>query len=415
LSDKIRIDDLGSPVLTEIQRTALEAAAATPVEMTVDAVLAVARRRTGLEDFGDERFVDRLRLWLDEVDADPTRTQLGKAMVFRMCARFATARLKVLDLLTRHPEIHDVRIEAPLIVVGLPRSGTTHLVNLLASDERFRSMPLWESYDPVDPQFDRVPGRVDDRRQRALREWEGGKALLPLQRLLHPMEPDHIHEECELQGIDFGGYVLEWIAHVPGWRDHYLAEDQTPRYEFMRDVLKVLQWQRGPSRWVLKSPQHLEQLGPLMSTFPDATVVMTHRDPLSVIQSAATMVAYSARVQRTKVDPGSVFDYWVDRIEHMLRASVRDRHLLPANRTVDVFFSEFMADELGTLERIYEAHGLPFAPQRAAAQTYLADHPRGKDGQVVYDIRADFGADPEVVRKRFAFYEDAFPIQQEVR
>ena len=278
MAEKLRIDDLAEPVLTGIQRAALQAASENPTDMRVDAVLEVAGRRTGLTDFGDEGFIERLRLWLDEVDGDPTRTELGKASVFRMCTRLATARLKVRDLLVRHPEIHDVRIEAPLIVVGLPRSGTTHLVNMLATDARFRSLPLWENYEPVDPRFDRSPRQEDDRRQRTLNEWDRSKALLPLQQLLHPMEPDHVHEECELQGIDFGGYMLEWMARVPRWRDRYFAEDQTPRYEYMRDVLKVLQWQHGPNRWVLKSPQHLEQLGPLMATFPDATIVMTHRD-----------------------------------------------------------------------------------------------------------------------------------------
>lgn len=415
MTERIIIDDLAAPVLSEVQRAAVAAAEAHPVELRTDAVLEVARRRTGLDDFGDDDFVERLALWLADVDADPTRTALGRAMVFRMCARYATGRLKVHDLLQRHPEIHDERIDAPLVVVGLPRSGTTHLVNLLASDPRLRSMPLWESYEPVDPRRERVPAPEDDRRDRTLKEWESGKSLLPLTQLLHPMEPDHVHEECELQGMDFGGYMLEWVARVPRWRDRYLAEDQTPRYEYMRDVLKVLQWQRGPRRWVLKSPQHLEQLSPLMSVFPDATVVMTHRDPLSVIQSAATMIAYSARIAHTTVDAGAIFEYWVSRIEQMLRASLRDRHLLPADRTVDVFFTDFMGDQLGTVERIYQAHGLPFDDQRPIAEEYLARHPRGKDGQVVYDIRRDFGADPELVRKRFEFYQDAFPVQWEVR
>jgi hypothetical protein len=333
-------------------------------------------------------------------------------MVFAMCVRLASARLRLFELFRRHPEIHEERIDRPLVVVGLPRSGTTHLVNLLAGDPRLRSMPLWENFQPVDPRL--VGGDVDDRRDRAAREWEGGRALLPLMQALHPMEPDHVHEECELQGLDFGGYMLEWIAHVPRWRDHYLSEDQTPRYEFMRDVLKAAQWQRGPRRWVLKSPQHLEQLGPLLATFPDATIVVTHRDPLSVVQSAATMVAYSARVKQEHVDPVAIGDYWLERIETMLRALVRDRHLLPEGRVEQVEFSSFMADELGTVERIYARHRMDFEPQREAAQGYLRDHPRGAHGSVGYDLRADFGIDPAVARERFAFYQDAFPHRIEV-
>lgn len=224
-----------------------------------------------------------------------------------------------------------------------------------------------------------------------------------------------MHEECELQGPDFGGYMLEWVANVPRWRDHYLAEDQTPRYEYMKLVLKALQWQRGPERWVLKSPQHLEQLGPLMSTFPDATIVVTHRDPLSVVLSAATMGAYAARISSRVVRPPEIFEYWVDRIERMLRSSVRDQGLYPAGRTIHVQFGEFMRDEIGIVERIYTAHGMDFEPQRLAAEEFIAAHPRGKDGRVVYDMKQDFGADPDAIRERFDFYFDEFDVPVEVR
>lgn len=415
MTETIRIRDLADPALTPVQRAALDAAAAHPVDLTVDAVLEVARRRTGLDDFGDDDFRDRLALWLAEVDADANRTALGRAQVFRLVTRYATARVKLVDLFARHPEIADEPLEAPLVVLGLPRSGTTHLVNLLAADARLQSLPLWESYEPVGPQHHRRPEAEDKRRARALADHETSALLLPYQQAMHPMAPDHIHEEIELQGPDFGGYMLEWIAHVPGWRDAYLAADQTPRYRWMRRTLQAIQWMRGDRRpWVLKSPQHLEQLGPLLATFPDATLVVTHRDPLSVVQSAATMVAYASRLSAHRVDPPAIFDYWADRIERMLAASIRDRALLPAGRTVDVLFHEFMADEIGTLERIYAVAGLDFEVQRAAAQRYLDAHPRGQGGRVDYDMRADFHADPAAVRRRFAFYAEAFAVREEV-
>ncbi|WP_107656727.1 sulfotransferase family protein [Nocardia suismassiliense] len=416
MTDTIRIRDLMDPVLSPVQRAALEAAAAHPVDLTVDAVLDSARRRTGLSDFGEHDFRDRLGLWLAEAGADANRTALGRAQVFRLVTRYATTRLKLVDLFARHPEIADEPLAAPIVVVGLPRSGTTHLVNLLAADPACQSLPLWESYEPVGPQHERLPASRDDRRARALAEYERSVLLLPHQQAMHPMEPDHVHEEIELQGPDFGGYMLEWVAHVPGWRDAYLAEDQTPRYRWMRRTLQAIQWMRGDRRrWVLKSPQHLEQLGPLLATFPDATVVVTHRDPLSVVQSAATMIAYSARLSTQRVDPRAIFGYWTDRIERMLSTSVRDRPLLPAGRTVDVYFHEFMADELGTLARIYATAGLDFATQRAAAQRYLDEHPRDRGGRIAYDLRADFDADPAVVRQRFDFYARTYPVREEVR
>jgi hypothetical protein len=153
---------------------------------------------------------------------------------------------------------------------------------------------------------------------------------------------------------------------------------------------------------------------PLLATFPDATIAITHRDPVAVIQSAITMLAYGERVRRTRLDLPALAAYWIDRIERLLRACVRDRDRLPAARSVDVLFHEFMADERGTVARIYERAGLPMTVEAAASvDAFLADNVRGKHGQVVYDLPGDFGVDPGEVRRRFDFYFARFPIRVE--
>ncbi|HUY23380.1 MAG TPA: sulfotransferase [Acidimicrobiales bacterium] len=415
---RIRITDLREPELTDVQRAALDHGERHPVELTVDAVLAAAVERTDLADFGADDFRARLGLWLDEVDADPERTGLGRMMLFRDCVRYAGNRLRIRDLLTRHPEILDVEIASPIVVVGLPRSGTTHLVNLIAADRRLRSLPLWESYEPV-PGPDDAPAAspaADPRYRRAEQDWKGMEAMLPVMAAMHPMRPDHVHEELELQLPDFSSYQLEWVARAPRWRDHYLAHDQTPHYGYLKTVLQILQWRRPGERWVLKSPQHLEQLGPLLATFPDATVVVTHRDPVSVVQSAATMMAYAARMSYRTPEPDWYLTYWTDRIRRLLEASLRDGHLVPADRRADVLFHEFMADDEATVERIYETAGLAVTDgARAQIRAYVAGHPRDKDGQVAYDLRVDFGVRPDEVRAHFSFYHDAVPVEVEVR
>jgi hypothetical protein len=412
----IRIEDLAEPVLSDHQRDALAFGESVATEMTVAAVLAAAVERTGLDDFGADDFRDRLARWLDEIDRDPERTGLGRLILFNDCVRYAANRLRILDLLERHPEIRDEQIVAPIIVVGLPRSGTTHLVNLIAADPRLRSLPLWESYEPVPaPDEPATRDEKDPRHRRCADAWAAMQQTVPLLAAMHPMAPDHVHEELELQLPDFTSYELEWVARVPAWRDHYLATDQTPHYAWLKTVLQVLQWYAPGERWVLKSPQHLEQLGPLLATFPDATVVVTHRDPVSVIQSAATMLAYGARMSYRYTRPEWYLSYWADRIERLLSASVRDRHLLPTDRSIDVLFHEFMADDLATVERVYDVAGLPMAAEaRTAIRSYLAGHERGRDGQVVYDVRRDFGAEPAELRAAFGFYLDRFPVIEEV-
>ena len=413
---QIRIDDLAQPRLTPAQKAAVSYGETQKVELTVDAVLAEAAARSGLDDFGPDDFTERLSLWLAEMDADEQRTGLGRLMMFGDCARYAGNRLRVLDLLARRPEILEVEIRRPIIVVGLPRSGTTHLVNLIAADQRLRSLPLWESYEPV-PDGREAPGPagVDPRWHRCQQSWDAMKTTLPHMVSMHPMAPDHIHEELELQNSDFSNYQLEWVARCPKWRDYYLAHDQTPHYQWLLSNLKILQWLRPRERWVLKSPQHLEQLGPLLATFPDATIVMTHRDPVSVVQSAATMMTYAARLSYRTPRPDFYVDYWRQRIRRLLEASVRDRALLPVDRTCDVMFHELAADDLANVERIYEVAGLPMtAAARSQISSYVSSHERGHDGQVVYDLQQDFGVSPDDVRADFGFYFDRFPVRQEV-
>jgi hypothetical protein len=242
------------------------------------------------------------------------------------------------------------------------------------------------------------------------------KAVAPLTALMHDRPPWSIEEDCELVDLDFCSYTLEWHARVPTWRDHYLALDQRPHYEFLRRQLQVLSHLRGPSRWVLKTPQHLEQLSPLLDVFPDATIAFTLRDPVAVLQSAITMLAYGDRLRRKRIDADELASYWVDRVERLLRAAVRDAHLIPPDQRVDVEFGEFMADDLGMAGRILRVAGLELTEEaRTQLSAYLAGNPRGKEGRVVYDLRNDFGLEPGDLYDRFAFYFDAFPqIRPEV-
>jgi hypothetical protein len=414
MANDLSIDDLLEPQLTDAQRGALAYGDANPVILTQDAVLTAARERTGLDDFGADDFRERLDILLAEWNADVDLTNLWRGSLFNYAVRYASNRLLIHDTLKRHPEIHDERIERPVIIAGLPRSGTTHLVNLLAADPRLHSLPLWESYEPVPLPGEAPVDGVDPRYKRCADAWAASQITAPLQAAMHPMNPDHIHEELELMGPDFASYNFEWLSIAPKWRDHYYATDQTPHYEYMKTVLKLLQWRHGAKRWVLKCPQHLEQLPVLKAVFPDAVVAITHRDPVAVIQSAVTMQAYSSRLQRKRLDPAALVTYWSDRVEHLLRACMADRPVWPEAQSIDVPFHEFMADDLGMAEKILVKAGLPLNDEaRRALAAYIADHPRGKEGRMIYHLERDFGVRPDELRQRFAFYFDAFPVKAE--
>lgn len=418
MSESIRVTDLAQPQLSELQKAALAYGEKLNIDWSPQSILDEARNKTGLIDFGPMDFVDRLGLLCNEWGNDHALTGIGQLSLRNKLLQFAVNRLLIQDTLNRHPEIRDIPIEKPVIVAGLPRSGTTHLLNLLAADSRLRALPLWESYEPVPTPGEAPVDGMDPRYKRCADQWAMMQQMTPYLAAMHPMNPDHIHEELELMGPDFASYNFEWLAHSPKWRDDYYAHDQTPHYDYMKTVLKVLLWQQRktnrPTRWVLKCPQHLEQLPVLQKTFPDATLIVTHRDPVAVIQSTVTMLAYGQRINRKQVLMRELVDYWSDRIEHLLRACVRDRGLWSADTSIDVPFHQFMADETSTLQGIYTTAGLPLNEQaRAEHAAFMGDHPRGKHGRMVYDLKGDFGVDPDQLRERFAFYFDAFPVKAE--
>jgi hypothetical protein len=227
------------------------------------------------------------------------------------------------------------------------------------------------------------------------------------------MHPDRIHEEIELLGIDYSTKFFELLGVVPRWDEYYQSHDQTPHYEYLRKVLQALQWLRGPDRWVLKSPQHMEQFGPLKKVFPDATFIIPHRDPISSIVSLATMNIYSARMSRDPVRPVELGQRFADQVETMLRACVRDRDELPEAQTLDVLFQEFMADDISMVERIYEVADHPMTPEvRDAMRNFMKSHQRGKYGRVAFDLGA-VGLDRDDLRERTRSYSDRFGVELE--
>lgn len=418
--EPIRIDDLRNPVLTDVQREALEEAECHPVELSEDAVLKAARQATGLTDFGPDDFRDRLQQSLVRASDNTNITAFGRASIFHQCVRSAITRLRLENLLSRHPEIHDVSIREPIIIAGPPRSATTHLHGLLGADSRLRSLPLWESAEPIPPPNHTIaPNGVDPRLERYV-DMQERQALLPHTVAMFESDPYGVAEETFLMKADFpsGSWTsqYEYMDIESQVHGHRNTSTWISHYKYMKTMLKALQWQRGPDRWVLKSPLHSLQLSPLLATFPDATIVMTHRDPVAEIQSGAMASAYISRLYYRQVDIDAVFSRWVKLIEGMLHASMRDRHLIPEGRLVDVLFHQFMNEKLRTVERIYATADLELTDkQRERMATFLSEHRRGKNRRICYDLRCHFGIDPAALRTGFDFYVRSFPIEIEVQ
>ena len=300
------------------------------------------------------------------------------------------------------------------MIVGLPRTGTSHLHNLISSDPALRSLPYWEALEPVlPPSAQPAPGEPDPRFANTQVGLDMIEAAAPLFERMHEMTVDNVHEEIQLLAIDFSSMLFETMAVMPTWRDYYLDHDQTPHYGYLKQVLQVLTWLRGGERWVLKSPQHCEQIRPLLNVFPDATFVVTHRDPVSVTASVVTMLTYAARMSVEHPEPSVYGPYWAQRVEDLLQACERDRDLIPDGQAIDVRFHEFMADDFAMVERIYDVAGQPMtSAARSGMNAFLDAHPRGKFGTVVYDL-TDFGIDPDERRRAMKSYAERFGTADE--
>jgi hypothetical protein len=179
--------------------------------------------------------------------------------------------------------------------------------------------------------------------------------------------------------------------------------------------MQVLSWLHGPRRWVLKCPQHMEQLAAINAVFPDASFVLTHRDPVASLRSAMVMSLYTARIFRRQVDYTEPLAYWPDRYVRMLGACVRDRDTLPPERTLDVYFQDWTLDPDAVLRDIYRRADLPIsAEQLRQMHASSAEHHRRSTEKLVYHLERDFGVTADALRAPFGFYFDRFPVRAEV-
>lgn len=414
------------------------------IRLDPDDLKRAARRRTGLDDFGDGSFEEPLAILLEAIERETPLSAFGRIATRQHLLSLLESRLRLEDLIRRHPEILEERIERPIIVAGLPRTGTTHLFNLLSRDPSLAWLPYWESLEPF-PRPDEKPGRDgrDPRLARCARSLAFLERMAPLFPAMHEFTVEGPHEEIQLLALQLSTQLFEASYLVPSYGRWYRETDQTPAYAYLKRSLQALQFlrrcdsDRKPSeserrsgeagashrggdgrsgrRWLLKTPQHLENLGPLVRTFPDASFIQTHRDPVRISASLATMIAYGARMQQRRPDPRVIGHYWAGRVEDMLRASVDDRPLLPPSRVMDLHFDEFMKDMEGSVERIFAFCDQPFDDDTTRRiRDFLDDNPKGKHGSVDYRLD-DLGLDPAERREALRFYVERFGVSWDDR
>ncbi len=414
MTETFILDDLAEPQHTPQAKEIMALVAELPLEISVDAVLAQAREQCDVALFEAPEFIERMRFFIEHVHRDTGLSAMGTMTVFNFIVNAVVQRSRLEALYQAHPEIEDVEIKRPLIIAGLPRSGTTNMLNLIAADDRLRSLRYWESLEPI-PSLATQGGQVsDDRYGNCVAQLDTLNAMMPRFSAMHDLQVESIHEEIELQWLDFGSMMCGTVVNIPEWFDWYLGNRRQEHYDFLKRVLKALQWLRGPEQWVLKSPAHLAFLPELYQTFPDATFVVTHRDPVSIFTSWVTMNAYASRMRYDEVDLASVVEHGRQIQDCLLQGLVKDIAMLPEAQTKHVYFHEYMADNMGMLTDIYNLAGIGMEESaRASIEHYIETHPRGRSGSVQYDLEGQFGLSRQQLYKDFEYYTDVFPVRLE--
>jgi hypothetical protein len=406
------IDDLADPQLApELVELSAQIGRRDPLRrLRPEALLESAIEATGLHDFGDDWFRTPLDVLCRSLRDEAGLSPLGVLSQRAQLVHLLSSRLLVEDLYRRHPEIEDVPVERPIIIAGLPRSGTTYLHNLLAADPALRRLTERESEHPADPVDETEPVAEDAPVDpfAALLE-----SSLPHLKRMIDVTAESAHEEIRLLALSLSSVVFQTQAVVPSYRDWYLTADQRPAYGYLRRVLKAVQWQGGGGRWVLKAMQHIEQLPALISAFPDATVVVTHRDPVRVVTSLSTMLAYTQRLTTDPVDPVRVGRFWTRAIHDMTDRILRDHDDLPAGQVVDLRLDELRDHRDDVVRRIYDTAGQPFTTgARDAMRAFESERHPHRHGRVGYDARS-LGLDAPAIRSRTSRYRERFAVPVE--
>jgi hypothetical protein len=377
---------------------------------TVRGLLKAARVGAGLDDFGDPQFMTGLNRVVDGFRNEAQLTVLGKQMAFGGLLNMLVNRLRYVRDVRQHPEILEERIVEPIVVLGLPRTGTTKLQRVLSADAQSQSLTYWRMMNPAP-----FPGEVPGEPQERIAAAEAAVQVLATQfpgfMARHPTEARQPDEEVLLMQGSFQCVVTWLFARMPSFYDFVMETDPHPTYEYLHGQMQYLQWQDGGGRgrpWVLKSPCHTGLLDTLLDVFPNAVLVHCHRDVRKIIPSIAGLVEEMRRIHSDPVDTKVIEPEMLDYFGRMMDRYLELRDALPADRILDVRYEEVLADASGVVRRIYDRVGRPLTEDAIQAmRTHEQERPQHQFGQYTYSA-ADYGLVPRMIDERFDAYQKRF-------
>ena len=377
--------------------------------LEVGGLVEQARRKTGLANFGDDGHVEALHVLVESINDEARLTATGRLIQKSRLAGALVHRLRIEELLRAHPEIHDIDLGRIILITGLQRTGTTLLHRLFNSNPAIRSVSGAEMLEPVPAGTTKRRGTI----ARTLRPMLTQRAiayLSPHFMAVHPIRPGEPEEDVMLLDLNFMSQAPEAMMHVPGYSRWLEDQDHTQAYEYFRKVLKVLCWQRPGRRWVLKTPHHMEYMDVFLKTFPDATVVQTHRDPRKALPSFCSMVAHGRGIFSDHVDPKEIARHWCRKTRRMVELTEAVRSRADPDRFIDVSYYDLIEDPIAQLRRLYRRIGIDLdeaAVQRA--ERYIEVNPQDRFGRHSYRL-SDFELSEVIIDNDFAGYREKHAI-----
>lgn len=383
-------------------------------EFDVESVLAAARERTGLDDFGDDAFREPMIRLLDALENEAGLNAMGRGIQRERVVGILVTRARIEEYYKRHPEIADEQIGAPIVICGLPRTGTTMLHRVMAEEPEFDSALWYEVRHPA-PFEGWTPGEPDTRIPAAEEEvrmtTEGSPELMAI----HPFSATAPDEEIMLLEQSFQSRVAESYCRIPKYSEWLDAQDQQPAYDYLLRSLKFLQWQhrqedRAKPRWVLKAPHHLGHMPRLFKIFPDAKVVQTHRDPVESIPSICSLSYHLEKLGNDAPDQHSIGKQWTRGWASYLSRCLafRSESQDHEDRFVDIWYLDSVRDPVGTVRTIYDWLGRELTPVAEEKMKHHAEeNAREKRAAHAYSLE-QFGLSKEALASEFADYRERY-------
>lgn len=376
--------------------------------METSDIIAKAKAATGLEDFGDESALEGLDVIVKASNDEAALSEAGAPRWEGTLIGYLSTRLKIIDYLKQHPELLDRPVEKPMFVFGLPRTGTTLTINLLSADPGRRCFLRWESLNPVPP-AKAGELRTDPRCKAEQDRLDMMVKHAPQIAAAHYEDADS-PSECQFNmAYSFCAQLFDSNLDIPSYHQWLMQADYLPTFRFHKQLLQLLQENNG-GQWTLKNPWHPLFLDALNEVYPDAQLVMTHRDPVEVVGSACSLIRLVRPMFSDKLDKGAIAEMLLDTFDEMItrQNAFRDKH--GEDAIFDIQYTDQVRDPIAQMRRLYDHFGTPFTGEiEVAMREKLAANPKDRFGKHVYSLE-EFGLTATDIRRRYKDYCERFEI-----